>query len=287
MLAIYKKEMHAYFTSLIGWLFLALFLLGVGLFHWFLNLIPGNGDFSYALGNVSFFFIFIIPMFTMRIMAEEGRQKTDQLLYTSPVSIVKIVIGKFLAMISVFSIGLAVVSLYPLGLTKYGSINLRMEYISILGFFLMVCAYMAIGMFISSLTESQILAAVITILTFAASYFINSIASVLPTGNLGVVVVLSVIWLVVAVISYVMMKKLPVSVGIFALGEIVLFAIYFIKPTLYDGLLVNIFSYLCLTDFYGDFANGVLDFKNVIYYISVTAMFLFFTVQVINKKRWS
>ena len=183
MIAIYKKELRAYFNSMIGWMFLAFFFLGIGFYHATINLLQGYGLLTYALTSVTIIIILIIPIFTMRIMAEEGRQKTDQLLYTSPVSIVQIVLGKFFAMATIFAIGVAVLALYPLTMMPYGDVVFVQEYVSLAGFFLMGCVYMAIGMFISSLTTSQILAAVITIGVFLFSFLFRAIGVEIPTNT--------------------------------------------------------------------------------------------------------
>ena len=135
MIAIYKKELRAYFNSMIGWMFLAFFFLGIGFYHATINLLQGYGLLTYALTSVTIIIILIIPIFTMRIMAEEGRQKTDQLLYTSPVSIVQIVLGKFFAMATIFAIGVAVLALYPLTMMPYGDVAFVQEYVSLAGFF--------------------------------------------------------------------------------------------------------------------------------------------------------
>ena len=150
MLAIYKKEMRTYFTSIVGYLFLGFFLALIGLYFYGQNLRGGYTNFGYALMSVSLFFILLVPMLTMRIMAEENRQKTDQLLYTSPVSVTKIIIGKYLSVLTMFSIVMLIVCFYPLILAEYGNVNLKMTYAVIFSFFLMGAAYMAIGLFISS-----------------------------------------------------------------------------------------------------------------------------------------
>ncbi len=287
MLAIYKKEMHAYFTSMIGWLFLFFLLLGVGLFHWIFNILYGYSDFAYVLSSVSFIFILIIPVFTMRIIAEEGRQKTDQLLYTSPVSIVKIVLGKYLAMVSIFAIGMLILSVYPLTMMLYGDVNLKMEYGAILGFLLLGSTYMAIGMFVSAITDIQILAALMAAGIIFATIFASGIASVLPTDNLSVMLILAVLWLVVAVVTYVMMKNVFVSAVTFLAGVAALVLIYFLYPAFYDGALVTLLSTFAIADQYTNLSSGIFDLSDIVYFITVSGMFLFFTIQVINKKRWS
>ena len=125
----------------------------------------------------------LLRMLTMRIMAEENKQKTDQLLFTSPISISKIILGKFLALISIFGIGILVICVYPLALSRYGEVNMKWSYAAIMGFFLLGAAYMSIGLFISSMTESQALAAVLTFITIIVTLFVDGIASILPTDD--------------------------------------------------------------------------------------------------------
>lgn len=287
MIAIYKKELRAYFTSMIGWMFLAFMFLGVGFYHALINLLQGYGLFTYALSGVMIIIILIVPIFTMRIMAEESRQKTDQLLYTAPVSIVKIVLGKFFAMATIFGIGVAVLALYPLTMIQYGDVVFVQEYVSLLGFFLMGCVYMAIGMFISSLTNSQILAAVITIFTFLFSFFAGSVADLFSADSQTAYRFMVVVWLLVAIIAYLMIKNLFATVLIWVVGEAAILLVYRLKADLFDGLIVKIFSSLSITTHFDSFSYGLLSVSDVVYFVTVTVLFLFFTVQVINKKRWS
>lgn len=287
MIAIYKKELRAYFTSMIGWMFLAFMFLGVGFYHALINLLQGYGLFTYALSGVMIIIILIVPIFTMRIMAEESRQKTDQLLYTAPVSIVKIVLGKFFAMATIFGIGVAVLALYPLTMIQYGDVVFVQEYVSLLGFFLMGCVYMAIGMFISSLTNSQILAAVITIFTFLFSFFAGSVADLFSADSQTAYRFMVVVWLLVAIIAYLMIKNLFATVIIWVVGEAAILLVYRLKADLFDGLIVKIFSSLSITTHFDSFSYGLLSVSDVVYFVTVTVLFLFFTVQVVNKKRWS
>ena len=287
MIAIYKKELRAYFNSMIGWIFLAFFFLGVGFFHAIINLHWGHGLMTYVLNEVIIIIILIMPIFTMRIMAEETRQKTDQLLYTAPVSIVQIVLGKFLAMATIFAIGVAVVALYPLTMIPYGDVLFVQEYVSLLGFFLMGCVYMAIGLFISSLMSSQILAAVLSIFVFLFSFFASSIAALFEADNQTALKFMMVLWLVVALIVYILVKNFFATVIIWLFGEVALLLIYRLKAELFDGLIDKVFASLSITDHYNNFSYGIMSVADIVYFVTVTALFLFFTVQVINKKRWS
>ena len=136
MLAIYKRELKSYFTSMMGYVFVAFVLVVVGIYFaaYNLNAYPLIG---YTLYNVTFLFLILVPILTMRSLAEEQRNKTDQLLYTSPVSLLGIVIGKFLALISVFGIPVLVICFYPQILGQYGTVNMPMSYLAIFGFFLL------------------------------------------------------------------------------------------------------------------------------------------------------
>ena len=287
MIAIYKKELRAYFTSMIGWMFLAFMFLGVGFYHALINLLQGYGLFTYALSGVMIIIILIVPIFTMRIMAEESRQKTDQLLYTAPVSIVQIVLGKFFAMATIFGIGVAILGVYPLTMLKYGDVVFVQEYVSLLGFFLMGCVYMSIGMFISSLTNSQILAAVATIFTFLFSFFASSVADLFSADSRTAYRFMIVIWILVALVAYLMIKNLFATVVIWVVGEAAILLVYRLKSELFDGLIVKIFASLSITTHFDSFAYGYLSVSDMVYFVTVTVLFLFFTVQVINKKRWS
>ena len=170
MCAIYKKELWAYLTSMTGWIFMAVLLAVTSLYYVANCLIGGYPVFGAILSSVYFILLLIVPVLTMRSMAEEKRQKTDQLLMTAPVTLWKIVLGKYLAMVTIFLIPMAVLCLYPLILLQFGSVSLPMAYTAILGYTLFGAASLAIGLFLSALTESQVIAAV---LTFGVLFFLN------------------------------------------------------------------------------------------------------------------
>ena len=162
MLAIYKREVKAYLTSMLGYVFIALNLLLVGIYFTFYNLQYGYPYLDYTLSGVSFVFLVTTPILTMKVMADERRQKTDQLLLTAPITPGTIVAGKYLALVTIFLIPMAIICCYPLLLSSFGEVSLKMAYTALLGYFLSGCAYLALGMFLSSITESPVLAAVIT-----------------------------------------------------------------------------------------------------------------------------
>lgn len=185
MTAIYKRELRACFNSFIGWLFLAVVLFFTGLYVTANNLAQGSAYLTYALQSSLIIFIIAVPILTMRILAEERKNKTDQMILTAPVSVWKIVLGKYLALETVFAIPCAVLCLYPLLLGRYGTIPYGETYVSLLGFFLYGSAAVAVGVFVSSLTESQVIAAVVSVVFIFIGYVMAGICNLIsPTGNL-------------------------------------------------------------------------------------------------------
>lgn len=287
MFAIYKKEMRTYFTSIVGYLFLGFFLALIGLYFYGQNLLSGYPNFGYALYSVMMFFILLVPMITMRIMAEENKQKTDQLLYTSPISVTKIILGKYLSILSMFGIVMLITCLYPLILSKYGTVNFKMSYACILAFFLMGAAYMAIGMFISSVTESQAFAAIMTFVVIILSVFATPIAELLPTTSRAAWLLFSLLLLGVAWLTYVIMHNITVSIVFGVVAELAMFALYRVKPEALEGAAINVFGWFSISDRFANFVYGEFDIAAIVYYISYCVLFVFLTIQAIKKRRWS
>lgn len=287
MLAIYKKEIKAYFTSIVGYLFIAFFLAIIGLYHYLQNMYGESANFSYALYSISIFFVLLVPMITMRIMAEENKQKTDQLLLTSPISITKIIVGKYLAVISVFAVVMGITCIYPLVMANYGTVNFKMNYAAIFAFFLLGASYMAIGLFISAMTESQAFAAVVTFIVILLTYLATGIGSIMPTDNKTAWITFSVLYLIVTIITYVMMHNLTLSFFIGCIGEIAIAALYLLNPTLFDGSVVKVLGWFSMITRFDTFIYGNFDVAAVVYYISLIVLFIFLTIQTIKKRRWS
>lgn len=163
MTAIYKRELKSYLTSMVGYLFIFFILVLTGIYFSAYQLSAAYPKFEYTLSAITFAFLIGVPILTMRVLAEERKQKTDQLLLTAPVSVSGIVIGKYLALVTVFAVPMAVMCTYPLIMSRFGTVEFASAYTAVLGFFLLGCANIAIGVFMSALTESQVIAAVLTI----------------------------------------------------------------------------------------------------------------------------
>ena len=183
MIAILKRELKAYFTSVIGWIFMAAFFFVFNLYFVANNLIYGTPYLSYSLNNVAFVLLIIIPILAMRSMSDDRRTKTDQLLYTSPVSVPKVILGKFLALILVFSIVVGAICLCPLLLSRFGSIPMAESYAAILGLWLYGCLSISICVFVSSLTESQVIAAVLSFALLFIGYMMEGITSIISSSG--------------------------------------------------------------------------------------------------------
>lgn len=184
MLAIYKKELKSYFTSVIACLFIAVTTLIAGIFFVYYNLNNGMTN-MYAVYECLFILVFTVPILTMRIIADERKQKTDQLILTAPVTVGKIVVGKFLALVTIFAVPVLIMCLYPLILAGFGDMTFGLAYTNIFGLFLYGMAFIAIGMFISSLTESQVISAILSIVILLLGYLMANLTTMISTeGNI-------------------------------------------------------------------------------------------------------
>lgn len=288
MLAIYKRELKSYFSSMIGYVFIAGVLIFIGLYFRAYNLEVGHPSFSMALYSVAFIFTIAIPILTMKCFAEERKAKTDQMLLTAPVSVTSVVFGKYLSMMTVAAIPLLVSCVFPLIIAMNGNANLASDYATIFAFFCMTAVYVAIGMFISSLTENQIISAVLTLVVLLILYLWEGILEHIPTEAFGSFLGMLIMFAAAVLIFYFVSKNKPLSYVIAFVGAVVMLALYIVKPALYNGLLYNILSSFFLQEVLTKFVGySVFDIKGLIMYVSLAALFVFLTIQSIQKRRWS
>lgn len=288
MRAIYKRELKSYFISMTAPLFIAVLVLIMGIYFMVYNMRYGYPYFSYTLGSILIIFTIAIPLLTMRSMSEERRQKTDQLLLTSPVSVGQMVCGKFFSMITVLAIVCLIFCLCPLIIKSTGTAHLLVDYSSILAFFLLGCTYAAIGMLISSMTESTILAAVGTIGVLLLLTLSSGLSSFLPEAAFPSFFGCCVILTVAAFIYYAMSKNWVISGIVELTGLVVMTLLYLMKPEMYENILPNMVDRLALTDIFYNFASYyVFDIAGIVKLLTITAVCLFLTVQVVQKRRWS
>lgn len=185
MLAIFKREFKSYFQNVIGWLFVAALLVVYGLYFYVYNLKNGYPYISYDLKGIGFIMMIAVPILTMRSLSDEKKTKTDQLMLTSPVSVGRIVAGKYLAMAAVYTIDIALFALSPLVLSIYGKVALSEAYVALFGYWLYGLSCIAVGLFISSISESVIISAILTFAALFLSYMMQSITGLISSsGNL-------------------------------------------------------------------------------------------------------
>lgn len=288
MLAIYKREFKSYFQSMIGCVFVAFLVAFTGIYFTAYNLNAGYPYFSYTLSGSLIVFIVGIPLITMRSFAEERKNKTDQLLLTAPVSLTKIVLGKYLAMISVVAIPNLIFCLFPLLIKMNGTAYLKTDYISIGVFFLLGCVYVAIGMFMSALTESQIIAFITTFGLLLVLYLWNGIIGFLPSSAIGSLIGLIVIFTILVAYVYHMTENWMLSAVLEVIGIVASVVTYIVKSSLFENLLTKILGKLALADVFTDITNNhIVDITGIVLYLSVIAIFIVLTIQAIQKRRWS
>ena len=287
MKAILRHELGSCFTSLTGYVFAAFLLLFAGIFTMVYNLNYQVANFEYVIGQMSFIFLIIVPILTMRVLAEERRQKTDQLLYALPITTVQVVLGKYLALLAVYAVPLCVIAVYPLIFSRYGEVYLPTSYGSLFAFFLLGAALLAVGMFLSSLTDNQGFAAGIGIAAMLLNYFSVSLSEYVSATAFGSAVALYVLILLLGVlIKYVTRnERLAWGVGI-ALLAVTMIA-YWMDAAAFEGLLPRVMRQLSLFERFYVFVNGVFDWTAVVYYASVIGFFLFLTVQSLEKRRYN
>ena len=287
MRAVFRHELSSYFTGVTGYVFSAFLLLFTGIYTMVYNLQSASVHFEYVLGSMSFVFLIIVPILTMRVLAEERRQKTDQLLYSLPLSMGKVVLGKYLAMLTVLLLPMALMCLYPLILSAFGTVNFASAYSGMIGFFLLGAALVALGMFVSSLTESQAVAAGLSFVCILVVYLMNALASFIPATAFGSFAALTVVVLLVALILYLMTKNFTITAVVAVVLELILAVCYALWNDAFLNLFPNILSQLSLFDRLTNFLNGMFDLTAVVYDLSFAAVFLFLTTQSLEKRRWS
>lgn len=287
MMAIFKRELRSMYRTMVGPVFMAALLAFVGVLFVSINLINGYPFFSAVLSNLSIILLLIVPVLTMRSFAEERRSKTDQLLLTSPVSVTRIVMGKYLAMVALLGVCCVLMCAGPVIIHFYGSGSMTVDYLALLEFFLMASACIAIGMFVSTLTESQIIAAVGTFFILLVLQLSEAISGVFPSSAIGSYVLFFACILLAALLVYYLTKNFIIGGGIGVAGLVALTAGFLLKKDAFAGSFAKAFNSLSLMNRFDDILNQTLNLSVIIFYLTVCALFVFLSVQSIQKRRWS
>ncbi len=234
MSAIIKREMYSYFCSPMAYVVMAIFLFFSGLFFSFICLGNSTSELTYVFTNMFLVTIFLTPIMCMRLLSDEQRLRTDQALLTSPVSIFEIVIGKFFSACLLYIICMVIFLIYGFTISFFVTPSWSVILCNCLGLLLLGSTLISIDLFLSSLTESQMIAAITGFAAGLFVYLLDNVSSAI--------------------------------------------SVTFIQKAL------NAVSFL---SHYQNFTIGLLSLADVIFFLSITALFIFLTIRVIEKKRWS
>lgn len=287
MIAVLKHELRLYFHSLTAYVFGAFLLAFVGIGAMLYNIQAAVSNFEFVLSFGSLVFVVIVPILTMRVIAEERKQKTDQLLYALPITTTQVILGKYLALLVVYLIPLALISLYPLLFAQFGEVYLPTSYGSILAFFVLGAALIALGVFISSLTDNQGFAAGIGIAAILLNYYSVSLSEYISSTAFGSLAALCVLVVLLAMLVKYLTKN--ETLAYFGAGGllVLIMGFYMYDPTKFEGLLPQVMADLSLFERFYVFINGVFDMTAIVYYLTAIVFFLFLAVQSLEKRRYN
>ena len=287
MIAVWIHELKSYFHTLTAYVFGAFLLCFVGIGAMLYNLQMAVSNFEYVFTFSSLIFVVIVPILTMRTVAEERKQKTDTLLYSLPITTVQVILGKYLALLILYLIPLAVIAIYPLIFAQFGEVYLLTSYGSILGFFLLGAALIAVGIFLSSLTENQGLAAGIGIAVILLNYYSVSLSEYVSATALGSVIALVVVFLLLGLLIRHLTQNGNLAYWVSFVLIAATVALYVVDSSAFEGLLPKIMEQLSLFERFSVIVYGVFDMTTVVYDLSVAAFFLFLAVQSLEKRRYN
>ena len=287
MKAVYEHELTMYSHDFRTYVFASFLLLFTGLGALIYNINSSIANFEYVLGYISVVLVIIVPLLTMKVISDEKKQKTDQLLLSLPLSTTDIILGKFFALATVFTIPMLIIFIYPLIFKNFGDVYIPASYGALVAFLFLGFALLSIGMFISSLTESQGMAAGICVFVMLFLYFSGTLADYVSSSIVGSVIGISLIALLIALAVRMLTKS-----GIIALASVFIFASAITVALLtssetFDGLLPDMMNKLSLFERFYTFVDGVFDLTGIVYFISVTVFFLFLCVQSLENRRYN
>ncbi len=287
MIAVYKKELKSYFFTPGAYIFMGAFLFIAGLLFSLQNIFTGSSDYASFLSSLIFIFLLVVPILTMRLFTEEKRQKTDVLLLSSPVSISGIVLGKYLAAVTVFLLTLIITILYPTFLGFHGRMDWAQIWGTYIGFFFLGSAFIAIGTFLSEVAESQTSAAILTFCGLLASWVIDYIRSFVPMSSMaGAIFILILAGVAIAVFQS-KAQDWRISALAAIVAVVVVLILFIITPDVLYGLISKFIAWFSLTSRFQRFSMGILKLDAVVYYLSFSAFFLYVTGNRIENRRWS
>lgn len=287
MKAVFEHELNLYYRSMTAYLFGAFLLLFTGVGALIYNLSLSVSNFEYVLDFISIGFVIIVPILTMRVLSEERRQKTDQLLYSLPIKTSDIILGKFFALAVIYAVPVIIIAFYPLLFSRFGDVFLPTSYGSLFAFFLMGLAFISLGMFISGLTESQGIAAGVCLVVMLFNYFSTTLAEYVSGSASGSFIALAVFAVLIGLLLRFLTKSDIIGAGFSILAIVALVILLLVNAELLEGLLPALMADLSLFQRFTVFVRGIFDLGAIIFYLSVIVFFLFLSVQTLEKRRYN
>lgn len=288
MLAICKKELRSIFSNMYGYILVATYLLFSGYFTSIICLFGGSPSIELTYGYLSFIFLLTVPYLSIKGFSDEKRQKTDTLLYCLPISSADIVIGKFLSMAIIMLFCQLTSFLSIVVLSFYGNVNLVASALCALAFFLCSCALMAVGLFVSTLSQSIVTSVLMSFCAMLFIYFSPDLVSLIPTTLIGSFAVLSVMAVIFALAVAYLTRSFSVSAIFFSIVESMTIALSIFLPDTMEVAAVSLFSSFSITDRLSDVTTyAIFDLQTIVYFIGMTALFLYFSYLSAEKRRWS
>lgn len=287
MIAVYRKELRSYFTSLTGYMLIAIYLLFAGIFVTVYNLFGGTPSIEVTYADCVIVLLIVIPLLTMRSIAGERHQKTGILLSSLPIKTADYIAGKYLAMLTLLALPVFIVFCYSAILSFYGEINLLSALLSTFALFLLAAALSAIGLFLSSLTDNVLVAGALTFGVLLMIYFMPTLILLLPATAIGSLIVFSIVIVLLVLLLFKLSESLNFALIAGVIAEIALLTIFFIDSSLLEGAAADFFGFLSFTEHFDLFPlYGIFDLSSIVYFISVAILFLLFTILSMEKKRW-
>lgn len=287
MLAVYEKELKAYFRSSIGPIFIGLFLLASTLLFVFGFLMTGYVMYTQYLYYLNLVFMLTVPILTMRTLSEERKTKTDQLLLTSPLKASDIVIGKYLAAVTVLLITLLIHSLDAIVISLFATNMYFLDVvIGYFGLFIVGCAYVAIGIFVSSTTTNQVISAIVTFAVLALIYGVQLLSTSVVSSVTSGIITCGVVALLIALLIYTTTKNKIVTLCILIVEACLIGFIAMLNINIYAGLLNTLLTWVSLLERFTEYLYGSVSFSSLVYILSFSFVFVYITIYQVEKRRW-
>ena len=285
MKTIYKRELKSYFQNNIASVLFSSVVLIVGIFFDIINLRAGNVTFSYTLSSASVILLIIIPVLTMKSFTDDKKENTEKLLFSLPFSSSDIVLGKFFAMITVFTLPIVFICIFPIVINMFGSSNFILDYSSILAFYLLGIALISISMYISTHTSSPLISAVLSISVFFMIYLFGSFSSMLSGTAVLSYIMFIILTVVFGFLLYIMIKDFIISLSVSLTISVILTILYIFKSDIFENKFNGLLRYLALFDRISDFTYGIINISVYVLYISITVVFIIMSIQSVDRRR--